>query len=166
VKTIKTILLLLLCLYGSGSYATVSPTPPYAPSFSITFKSIKPKVIENMLGRKLTLLQKIELRILQKKLSRHAFGPTDTITEKQKKQAKLSMTLGICSIALLFLGGVVGGIGLLAFPAAIAAVVLGIISLKGNSNTQGIVGVITGGLTLALFLLAILFILAFIGAFN
>jgi hypothetical protein len=137
----KTILLLLLCLYGSGSYATVSPTPPPAPSFSITFKSIKAKAIENMIGRKLTFLQKIELKILQKKLSRHALHPADTITEKQKKQAKLSMTLGICSIGLLFLGP----IALLAFPAAIAAVVLGVISLKGNSNTKGIVGVVTGG---------------------
>ena len=51
-------------------------------------------------------------------------------------------------------------------PAAIIAVIFGAKSLKGNSNTQGIVGVVTGGVTLLLIIVAIIVVLAFFASWG
>jgi hypothetical protein len=56
--------------------------------------------------------------------------------------------------------------GLLCIPAAILAIVFGSKSLKGNSNTKGIIGVVTGGVTLAIILLAIIIVLAFFASWG
>jgi hypothetical protein len=83
------------------------------------------------------------------------------ITEKQGKQAETSMILGISSIVMMLLSGVLPFIGLLCIPAAILAIIFGAQSLKGNSNTKGIVGVVTGGVTLAIIILAIIVLAVF-----
>lgn len=105
----------------------------------------------------------MELRLLQKKLKKFRGG---AITEKQKQQAQLSMILGISSLAVLLLSGLLPFIGLLCVPAAIIAIIFGAKSLKGNSNTQGIVGVVTGGITLAILLLAIIVLALFFASFG
>ena len=91
------------------------------------------------------------------------------MTEQQKSFANLSMILGIASITLLIIASLALGAGiisLLAVLAGILAVVFGAKSLKGNSNTKGIIGVVTGGLTIALFIIAILVIIAFFASWN
>lgn len=67
------------------------------------------------------------------------------------------MIFGIIGI-LLVLGGATTILA--AIPLSIAALVLGIKSLKGNSNTAGVVGVVTGGVTIFLALLAIIYVIA------
>ena len=88
----------------------------------------------------------------------------DGITDKQKKKAEMSMILGISSIVLLLLSSVafLGFAGLLALPAGILAVVFGAQSLKGNSNTKGIIGIVTGGVTVLLIALAIMVLAVFL----
>jgi hypothetical protein len=82
------------------------------------------------------------------------------MTEQQRKQAKWSMTLGIASILFLFTP-----IGILSLPASIIGLVLGIKSVKGNSNAKGIVGIVTSSVTILLFLLVIILVAIFL-SFN
>ena len=87
------------------------------------------------------------------------------VTEQQMKQANAAMILGIGSLVLLPLAFTsVGIIALLSIPAAIAAIVLGGKSLKGNSNKKGKIGLITGAITVgAIFLYTILVLIFFSG---
>ncbi len=109
-------------------------------------------------GKRLSFLEKIKLKAVQKVLKYRLVREKGEPTNKQRKQGELSMILGISSLVLLF----VPAIGLLALPAAIIGFILGIISLKNNSNTKGIVGLITSSVTVLLFILAIVIIAALI----
>ena len=146
---IKTIIaLLIFCCSAQLVTAAVVPPSQEKTSREYSRPHVKAKQIEKLLGKKLTLVDKIKLQLLQRKLGRYRTGlPSGT----QRKQAAWSMALGIASILLLFTP-----LGILAIPAAVVGLVLGIISLKGNSNTQGIVGVITSSVTLLLIIVAII----------
>jgi hypothetical protein len=112
--------------------------------------TVKPAMIEKLTGKKLSFLDKLKIKFLQKKL-RKEFKQKD-VTPRNKKLGLWAMILGIASIGLLFIGA--GATLLLALLAAIAAVVLGFKSVKGNSNAKGLIGIIAGFLTLLLTLLA------------
>ena len=160
-KMVKPIALLLSLFFSFYSDAAVVSNRAAPPKFDFT--KIKAKDIEKITGKKLTLFQKIKLKIAQTALSKLK----GEITEKQEKQAEISMILGISSIALLLLSGVLPFIGLLCVPAAILAIIFGAKSLKGNSNTKGIVGVVTGGVTLVIIVLAIILLaIFFAGGFG
>jgi hypothetical protein len=153
---IRIITLLFISLFSMQSFAALVPPAAVTPP-SLDFAKMKAKEIEKLTGKKLNFLQKIELKLLQKKLGKKGGG--DEITEKQKKKATLSMILGITSIVFLF----IPYIGILAIPMAILAIIFGASSLKGNSNAKSIVGIVTGGVTLFLFVLAVAVILAYSG---
>lgn len=161
VKMIKPIALLLSLFFCFYADAAVVPSGGTPPKFDLT--RIKAKDIERLTGKKLTLFQKIKLKIALAALKRFDNGE---ITEKQKKQAEVSMILGISSIVMLLLSGVLAFVGLLCIPAAIIAVIFGAKSLRGNSNTKGIVGVVTGGVTLLLIIVAIIVVLAFFASWG
>jgi hypothetical protein len=154
---IRTITLLLINLFALQTFAAVVPSPTVTPP-SLDFTKMKAKEIEKLTGKKLNLLQKIELKLLQKKMGKKTGD--DEMTEKQKKKASLSMILGITSIVFLF----IPVIGILAIPMAILAIIFGASSMKGNSNTKSIVGVVTGGVTLLLFVIALAVAIAYLGA--
>jgi hypothetical protein len=84
------------------------------------------------------------------------------MTATQKKQARVSMTLGFLGLALLLLseGVTIGALGLLCIPASILGIIFGAKSLKGNNNTEGIMGVVSGGVTIGIIVLAIIVIIA------
>jgi hypothetical protein len=151
VSIFKPITLLFFLLFASYSYAAVTPGP--APQFDL--KKIKIREVESLTGKKLTLFQKIKFKLLQKALVKPDKGE---MTEKQQKQATASLILGTASIALLVLSLIpfIGFLGIFAIPAAILAIIFGAKSLNGNSNTRGIIGVVTGGLTLSLIILAVI----------
>lgn len=100
-------------------------------------------------------------KLLAKAIQKGWLGEGE-VTEKQKRQGRLSMIFGLGGLVLLF----VPGINFLAIPAAIVALVLGIKSVEGNSNTNGIIGIIAGGLTLVLLILAIAVLVAFFASWN
>jgi len=156
------ILLFFFLIFSFVSYASVSPGPVTSPQFDL--RKIKIKDLEKLSNKKLTLLQKIKLKIVFK-----AFGKLENraITEQQKKQANAAMILGIGSLVLLPLAFTsIGIIALLSIPAAIAAVILGRKSLKGNSNKQGKIGVITGAITLSAIVLYTLLVIIFFSGFT
>jgi hypothetical protein len=157
----KTLMLLLTLAFAHLSFAAVTPGTVIDPAPAI--EKIKAKDIEQLTGKKLTLLQKLQLKIVQNKLARKTLKLGDEpMTPQQYKQAKWSLNLGIASIAFLF----VPVLGLLALPAAILAIIFGAKSLKGNSNSKGITGIVLGGLTVLLFLVAIIIIAAFLASWR
>ena len=154
-------MLLLLLFFTLNSQALVTSNSVASPKYD-PFK-IKPKDVEKITGKKLTFFQKIKLKLAQKLLKKYSDGE---VTAKQKKQARLSMILGILGIAFLFisLSPLFGFLGILAIPSAILAVIFGSQSLRGNSNAEGMIGVITGGVTIALIIITIIVVaIAFSG---
>ena len=80
------------------------------------------------------------------------------MTGKQKKLARVSMILGFLSVVLLMLSltATLGFLGLFSIPAGVLAIIFGSKSLRGNKNTEGILGVVSGGLTIGIIVLAII----------
>ena len=146
-------MLLLSLFFTVNSNGIVTPNLPPAPTFE-PFK-IKPKDVEKITGKKLGLFQKMKLTLAQKILKKYS---NDEMTAKQKKQARTSMILGILGLAFLFisLSPFVGFMGILSIPLAILAIIFGSKSLKGNSNSEGKIGVITGAATLGLIIVAVI----------
>ena len=105
--------------------------------------------------KKLTPKEKAVLWLLQKKRIKNYID--GKATPEQKSMARLSMIMGLASVALWL--SRIWLLPLLGFTAAIAAVILGIKSLEGNKNPAGIVGVAAGGATLLIILLSIIAVL-------
>lgn len=142
-----------------NSFAIASPDP--APKYVL--RKLTVRNIERLAGKKLTLLQKIQIFFIKKKLQNPK--ALQQVTEGQKRWARASMLLGIASIILLVLSSLValGFLSILALPASILAVIFGAKSLEGNSNTEGLIGAVTGGLTLALIVIAVILLAILLG---
>ena len=110
---------------------------------------------------KTTLLQKAKFKLLQMCQAK-GYLVEGEMTAKQKRQGKWSLILGLGSIVLL----IIPYAGLLAIPAAITGLILGIKSVEGNSNTNGIIGIIASGLTLLLFIVAIALVATLLASWN
>jgi hypothetical protein len=148
-----------LLLFSLPAHATTTPptepsptTTAATPSITINdFLKLSPREFQQRTGKKLKFKERIAYRVLQWKLRKH-FREQDEPTAKQLKQGNLSLVFGIAAIVFLFIPVV----GILSLGFAIAGLVLGIKSLKGNSNTTGLIGLILSGLVLFLFLLAVI----------
>ena len=161
-KLLRPTALLFFLFFVSYSYATVTPDP--IPSSKFDISKVKIKDIEKLTGQKFTFFQKVKFKILQKALGSYKGGE---ITEKQKKQAQASMILGLASLALMLLSLTpIAFIGIFCIPAAILAIIFGAKSLKGNSNSQGLVGVITGGITIGIVVLFLILVIVFFSGFG
>jgi hypothetical protein len=163
-KKILILSVLITALFLTPVNASVTPGDSTITK-SISVKKLwtyDPGEIQKRTGKKLSFVEKIKIAIFQKKLLRQAADENDEPTEKQKKQGKISMILGITSIILL----PIPYLGIIAIPAAVTALVLGLKSIKGNSNTRGIVGVITGSVTLFIFIIALIVLAAWVSAWN
>jgi hypothetical protein len=161
-KLFKPITLLFFLFIASYSYAAVTVDP--VPVSRLQINKIRINDIEKLTGKKLTFFQKIRFKILQKTLGNFKGGE---ITEKQKKQAQVSMILGISSLALILLSLTpIAFIGILSIPAAILAIIFGAKSLKGNSNSQGMVGVVTGGIAVGIITLFLILVIVFFSGFS
>lgn len=89
---------------------------------------------------KLAFKERLRLKILKFKKGR--LGPDDPIDPKKRKLGKWSLYMGIGAFATV----IIPIVGLFSVPLTIAAIVTGIISLKGNNNVNGIIGICLGGL--------------------
>ena len=152
-KIIKTLALLLMGIITLPAFAAVTPSVQIDKTHPLDLRKIKTKEIERLAGKKLSFLEKIQLKILQKKLKNIEKGEP---TAKQKKQGTLSMLCGFVSFIVLFISPLV----LLAIPFGVLALVFGMQSLKGNSNAKAILGVVTGGLSILLFIVALAIVAA------
>ena len=85
-----------------------------------------------------------------KKFKRYnAKNGASNITPKQKRQARWALILGLISFAFLFMPFAM----FIAFPAAIGGLIFGIKSVNGNSNAQGIIGIVASSVALSIFLI-------------
>lgn len=113
-------------------------------------------------GKKLTLKQKMALKIWEWKGGR-LFQQGKEATPRQKKLGKMSLIFGAAAFAL----APIPILNLLSFPSAIVAIVLGITSLKGNNNTNGVIGLVLGGIYLLIvFVVLLVLIILLIDFFN
>ncbi len=150
---LKSSLLLLLAFFFSfTSIAATSPAFAEEPRPALDLKNLNVKMVEKITGKKMTLGQKISFLMMKKKLKK--LSDEESFTPKQKQQATMSLILGLASIGLLF----IPYLGIVAIPAAILAVIFGAKSIKGNSNTKGIIGLVAGATTLILLIIAIIVI--------
>jgi hypothetical protein len=165
-KTVLTLFLLLFFFQFAHAISfpknTDTTRMPHHPAYIKQIATIKPATIEKLTGKKLSFGDKLKLKILQKKLKKQ-YAQEDGITPKQKKLGLWSMILGLASIGLIFIGA--GATFVIGILAAIAAVVLGFKSVKGNTNAMGLIGIIAGFLTLLLTLLAAVVIATWGGFF-
>jgi hypothetical protein len=149
----KLLLTFFVLLMGYSTRNCLAATVPSDPIPLI--KSMKAGDLEKVTGKKLNLWQKVKFEAA-KRVMMIRMKEKGEMTEKQRRQSIVSMILGICSLVFLFLPG----IAILSIPAAILAVIFGIMSLKGNSNAKGIVGIVTGGLVLLLLLVVLAWVAA------
>ena len=155
----KKLLLLFLLLPGYLTvHATGGVTPINPDKRSITLKEfvkLTPKEYQKLTGKKLKLKEKIGLKILQWKVKRKM---NDQATPQQIKLGRLSLIFGILAMVFIFIP--IGIIAIIGLGCAIAGFVLGIKSIKGNSNVMGILGIVFSGLVLFFFLLALAIVAA------
>ena len=111
--------------------------------------------------KKMTFIQKVKAINRLKKFSKEVSKQTKTTAKAKSadpdKLALISLIAGIASIILLFASGVLG------LLLGLTALILGLLSLR-TTNKRGmtIVGTLLGALTLLIFLIAIIFVAAFI----
>ena len=89
----------------------------------------------------------------------------DEPTEHQKKLGRLSLIFAGLAVILLVIPytalALPAAIGVLTVPSAIAGIVLGIKSVRGNSNVPGLIGLIVSGSLLVLLILAVILLALF-----
>lgn len=112
--------------------------------------SLSPREYERNTGTKLKWKEKIVYKVVKWKLKKKMRSEP---TEKQKTLGLLSLAFGVLGVALIFVPTAVGILGILF---AIAGFVLGIKSLKGNSNAPGLIGLILSSAVILVLILAVI----------
>lgn len=150
--------LLSICMVQPVSAAT---TPAALNHSIVTPMNTQVLPVQKNKAKKNGLFAKLKQKMVQYAFSKGMLVDGEP-SAKQRRQAKWSLILGISSIVFIFLPYV----ALLAIPAAVVGLILGIKSLDGNNNAQGIIGIIASGLTLLLLLLAIALAAAYLASWN
>jgi hypothetical protein len=120
--------------------------------------SLKVKDVQKMIGRKLTLKEKISFIVLKLYAKKH--------TDPASNQGQASFTWGIIAITLFFLGLFIPYLIFGAVVAAIIAIVKGSMAKKQNSDdNKAFIGRLLGWITLGLFALLLILVAALIAAF-
>lgn len=154
------LLLLVLFSFGLNALQAAIVPPDASP------KQPLPATAFRTVAKKPTLKEKVVRWLLKKKVFRKWID--GEITEKQKKWAEISQTLGISSLVLMAMAFLpyVSFLAILCVPAAIVAIILGAKSLKGNRNKEGITGVVTGSITLAVIIAAVIILAILFAGFR
>lgn len=158
------LLLFFAGMYSSSVMAATAPSSVAPKSIHVILPENKPKAVhirqilsltpdqyKNLTGKKLRLKDRIMLKFLQCKTKKQLNKPAD-IT-KLKKLGILSLIFGVLGFIFIFMN--VGILGIIGVGLAIAGLILGIKSLKGNTNVPGIIGIVFSGLVLFLILLLV-----------
>jgi hypothetical protein len=121
--------------------------------------TMKTKEVEKLLGRKLTLKEKISLKIAQLKIKK---GLRSKEEEKSNK-GQTAMILGIIGLACIIIPyGILASI-----PLAILAIVMGSQAKKANKNDgKAQTGIILGIVTLGLVALAIIVVAIWLASWG
>jgi hypothetical protein len=162
-RTILTCLSCIAFLLCQKSEAATAPVPYASPfPFSDSAVANKPlKTVVFMPHKKMGLIRKLQLKLLQNRLkyfSRHA---DDGTTPKKNLLSTISLILGILGIVLALIPAGIGAIALIAAPAAL---VTGIIALgkRYNNNkasrTKAILGIVFGSVLIFFIIIAVIII--------
>jgi len=121
--------------------------------------SMKTKEAEKILGRKMTLKEKISFKITQYKIKK-------ALKDKEKGKASKGQTafiLSLISLCALF----IPYLGIASVPLAIVGIVMGAQAKKENPNDKKAnTAIILGIITLVLVVLTIIFIVAILASFS
>ena len=159
--------LLTCCIFTNKTFAEVLPFQFEKQKATVNFSDsnlkllthLSVKEIEKLSGRKLSFKEKIAVKLYKSNPNFYNQFVDSTEEKRLEKKALWAKWLGIGSLISL----IVPGVGLLALPAAIIAIVFGTetknkLKDKTNSNLGIIFGVITIGLILLLVALVILIV--------
>ena len=158
-RFMKIFTLVVFSLFCLSAYSASAPSAIYVlPADTATVKppvKVTPADIERLTGKKLNFFQRLELKLLQKKIRKQIDDPE--LVAKSLRDGRRSLIFGILAIVLLF----IPLLGILGIASAVLALVFGFKSLKYQSNANAIIGTVLGGLVLLLFLIAIAVLVAF-----
>ena len=122
--------------------------------------SLKIKDLEKITGKKLSLKQKIELKILKFTLNKRLKNPG--LQKEGSDKGQLALILGIVGLASLLIPYVV----IVGLPCAIAAIILGYSARKEDpGNKKAKTAVVLGWVTIGLFVLALILVVAILASF-
>ncbi|HEX2627724.1 MAG TPA: hypothetical protein VHM26_01890 [Chitinophagaceae bacterium] len=160
----KYILLLIVCVFSYTADAVSIPSSPIDPTAAnitpakMDPSKLKARDIEQMIGRRLTLKERIVWVLVKRQFKKNPVAKADFDINKKARTAKI---LGIISLIALFT------------PFAIAAIPLAIIAITSGAKVKRIDpenrdakrAITFGTITLAVCLAMILIVLAIVSAF-
>jgi hypothetical protein len=124
---------------------------------------------ESRVKRRGALKQRLMVGLLKYKFVRKIIG-IDEPTPKQRKLGRLSLIFGVAAILLVVIPyaalAIPAAFAVASFPLAVAGLILGIKSIKGNTNTMGLIGLILSGAFLLLLILSVLLLAVFFSNWN
>ena len=125
----------------------------------VKIASMKTKEAEKILGRKMTLKEKLAFKITQYKIKK-------ALKDKEKGKASKGQTafiLSLISLCILF----IPYLAIASIPLAIVGIVMGAQAKKENPNDKKAqTAIILGIITLGLVVLAIIFVIAFLASWG
>lgn len=114
------------------------------------------KEMEKLGGRKLSLKEKIGLKLLRWKYRKSYSYGTGTADPKAERRAQTALTFGLATVAFVLIGLVLPVMGWLAIPCAVIALLTGLQSLgKTKNNAKSVIGILLGTLFILLFFIAL-----------
>jgi small-conductance mechanosensitive channel len=147
--------------YASNNSATASSPNSITLSEKDPIPNIaklKIKDFEKLIGRKLSLKEKLSYKIVQWKLKKKNSLPRK---EGKSKRGDLAMILGIAGLVSIFIPYVAA----IALPCAILAIIFGYSARKQDADdTHAKVGIILGWITIGVFVLALIVVLAILSS--
>jgi hypothetical protein len=162
------VILAFSLLFGNLCQASNNSAKPSTPNLiTVSDKDPIPKIaklkikeVEKLIGRKLTLKEKISFKLVQWKLKKKSFNVRK---EGSSKTGDLAMILGIAGLVSLFIPYVM----LLAIPCAILAIIFGYSARKKNpGDTHAKVGIILGWVTVGVFIVALIIAIAVLSSIG
>ncbi|HMG66211.1 MAG TPA: hypothetical protein VK588_00950 [Chitinophagaceae bacterium] len=152
---ISSILLGFMLVSTKVSYAAAIVVPNEQAHGNVRMLSLKIKDIEKITGHKLSLRQKIELSIF--KFTFRKKIRTQSLHEGKSDKGQLAMILGIIGLGSLL----IPYLAILALPCAIAALIIGYSARrKDPSNKKARTGIVLGWVTIGIFVLALIIVVA------
>ena len=162
----KYILLLIVCVFSHTADAVSIPASPAVtvpvavPPAKTDPSQLKVRDIEQLLGRRLTLKEKIGWMLVKRQFKKNRVARDDFDVNKKARSAK---TFGILSLVSL----IIPFAGLLSLPFAIVAIVMGSqVRRVDPKNRDAKTAITLGIVTIGIFVLTILIVLAVLSAFT
>lgn len=169
---LRSFTLLLSIFFFTSSFAAVlpgSPEPvpangPVLPAESISrFATMKMKEVEKIMGHKLTLKEKLAVKLYQWKLRKQAKAG---YRKPDSEKGKIALFFGIAGLALLFLPvPYLNGLG--AIVSIIMALILGYQAKKANPNDKKAkTAIILGWIGIGVIIAAIIIVAATLSSLS